>query len=494
MSMLMAHLPALQVVIPLLAAPIAFMLRKPQLAWIVALLATASAFAVSFLLLQHVHANGMISYEMGGWEAPWGIEYVIDKTNAFVLLIVSAIGLLLMPYAAQSVAKEIAPENQTIFYTAYLLCLSGLLGITATGDAFNVFVFLEISSLSSYTLISLGKDRRALTASFQYLVMGTIGATLILIGVGLLYMMTGTLNMYDLAERLPEVIDTRTVRTAFAFLTVGVCLKLALFPLHMWLPNAYGYAPSTVSAFLAATSTKVAIYVLLRFVFTIFGIEFSFGSMALNYVLPALAVAAIIVGSLTAIYQTNIKHLLAYASVAQIGYILLGVSLVSVTGLSAALLHIFNHAIIKCGLFLAVGCIFYRFGSARMDDMKGLGKLMPWTMAAIVAGGLSLIGVPLTVGFISKWYLVIGALERDLWYVAVIVLAGSLLAVAYIWKLVEAAYFQAPPEGAERKEAPFFMLLIVWAFVFANFYFGIDTDLTVSSATQAAQQLMGVAP
>ncbi len=324
--------------------------------------------------------------------------------------------------------------------------------------------------------------------------MGTIGATFILIGVGLLYMMTGTLNMQDLSQRLPEIMHTRTVHGAFAFLTVGISIKLALFPLHLWLPNAYTYAPSAASAFLAATATKVAVYTLLRFVFTVFGVEFAFEMMPLGEILMLLAVLAIFSGSAVAIFQDNIKRMMAYSSVAQIGYMILGISFATVTGLTAGILHLFNHAMMKGALFLALGCIVYRIGSARLEDFRGLGKTMPWTMAAVVVGGLSLIGVPLTVGFVSKWYLVLAALEQGWWPVAFLVLAGSLLAVMYIWKLVEAAYFQAPKEGATRGEAPLSLLLPTWLLIGASIYFGIDTDLTVSVAQIAAQSLLEVRP
>lgn len=488
------HLPLLPVIVPMLAAPLALLAQRSSLAWLTALMAAFAAFAASVLVLLQVGHGGVLSYSLGGWAPPWGIEFRIDSINSFVLLIVSAIACVVLVYAPQSVAKELPQRSHALFYTAFLLCLAGLLGMTATGDAFNLFVFLEISSLSSYILIALGRDRRALTASFQYLIMGTIGATLILIGVGLLYIMTGTLNMADLAERLPAVTDKRTVHTAFAFLTVGISLKLALFPLHLWLPNAYSYAPSTVSAFLAATATKVAIYALLRFTFTIFGIAFAFDAMALQWALLVLSVMAILYGSVKAIYQTNIKHMLAYSSVAQIGYIMLGVSFVSQTGLTSGILHLFNHALMKGGLFLALGCVFYRCGSARIADFQGLGKTMPWTMAAIVAGGLGLIGVPMTAGFVSKWYLVLAALEQGWWPVALLVLAGSLLAVAYIWKLVEAAYFRAPAPDTQAREAPLSLLLPTWALIGASLYFGIDTDLTVSAASQAAAQLLGGAP
>ncbi len=493
--MIEAQLPALQVILPLLAAPLCFLLRGGRAAWGLAMVVSWATLAVACQLLGMVLEQGVVTYDMGGWAPPWGIEYRVDPINAFVLLIVAGIGALVLPFARDSVEQEVPASQQSLFYTAFLLCLAGLLGITITGDAFNVFVFLEISSLSTYALIALGRDRRSLTASYQYLIMGTIGATFILIGIGMLYMMTGTLNMVDLEQRLPGVADTRTVRAAFAFLTVGISLKLALFPLHLWLPNAYAYAPSAVTAFLAGTATKVAVYLLLRFFFSIFGPTFSFELIGLDYILLPLALAGILTTSFVAIFETNVKRLLAFSSVAQLGYMILGISLASVTGLTAGIVHLFNHALTKTALFLALGCVAYRLGTVELQRMAGLGRAMPWTMAAFVAGGLSLIGVPLTAGFISKWYLILGALERGWWPVAVLVLVGSLLAVVYIWRVVEVAYFRPLPENhGAVTEAPPSLLLPTWALVVATVYFGIDASLTVGVARQAAELLLETWP
>jgi multicomponent Na+:H+ antiporter subunit D len=486
------HLPILQIVIPLISAPVCLLLRRRWLSWGFALTISSIALVISAILLSRVYTDGAITYELGGWAPPWGIEYRIDILNAFVLLLVTIISTVVLLYSPDSAAKEIPPSRHHLFYTAYLLCLTGLLGVTITGDAFNLFVFLEISALSSYILISLGTDRRALTASYQYLVMGTLGATFIVIGIGLLYVVTGTLNMADIAGRLAEVGSNRTVLVAFAFLTVGMSLKLALFPLHLWLPNAYAYAPSVVTAFLASTATKVSIYVFLRFVFTIFGRDFAFETMHLNAILMPLALIGIFVGSIVAIFQTNIKRMLAYSSVAQIGYMMLGISFLSVTGLTGGIVHLFNHGVMKGALFLAVGCVVLRTGSANIEDFRGLGKRMPITMTAFVLSGVSLIGVPLTVGFVSKWYLVLAALEQGLWPVAVLILLASLLAVAYIWRIVEVAYFQESPEDApEVKEAPFLMQVGMWTLIVATYYFGISTTMTVSVARKAAEMLIG---
>jgi len=492
---LLAHLPILQVIVPLLAAPLCLFLTRPRLVWLFAIIVSGLAFLISSLLLQQVMTSGTIIYELGGWEAPWGIEYRIDQLNALLLLIITAISTVVLFSADTSIRKEIPEDRHTVFYILYLLSLAAMLGIVATGDAFNVFVFLEISSLSAYALIALGKDRRALWASYQYLIMGTIGATFILIGIGLMYQMTGTLNMYDLSIRLPEVEQTRTVFTAFAFVIVGVCLKLAMFPLHLWLPNAYAYAPSIVTAFFAATATKVAIYLLIRFTFSVFAVSLSITHLPLQMLFVVLGLVGIFVASTAAIYQTSIKHLFAYSSIAQIGYMIVGFSVTSVAGLTATLLHLFNHALMKGALFLALAAVVYRIGSTQLSQFQGLGRQMPVTMAAIVIGGLSLIGVPLTVGFVSKWYLVMAVIENGWWPVAVLILLGSLLAVVYVWRIVEAAYFKPALAGTETiKEAPLSFLIPIWTLVLANIYFGIDTRLSVQVAQAASQSLFGVSP
>jgi len=488
------HLPVLQVVVPLALAPLCVLARSARAAWAMAAFGSLWALGVALRLATLVHASGPVSYHLGDWRPPYGIEYLVDEVGAWVLVVVSLVAAAVVFFARTSVRREVEAGRIALFYAAFLLCLSGLLGIAATGDAFNVFVFLEISSLSAYALIALGQDRRALTAAFRYLVMGSVGATFIVVGIGLMYAMTGTLNMADLADRLPAVGDTRAIKVAYAFLAVGCFLKLALFPLHLWLPNAYAFAPSAVTAFMAATATKVAVYMLLRFLLVVFGAAFSYDVLHLDLVLMPLAVVAIFSMSLVAVLQTDAKRLLAYSSLAQIGYMILGISLASVTGLTATILHLFNHALMKGALFMALGCVAYRIGSVHVDAFAGLGRRMPATMAAFVAGGLSLVGVPLTVGFVSKWYLILAALERGWWPVAVLVLVTSAMALAYVWRVVESAYFRDFPGGRDTREAPVALLAPTWALVALNVYFGIDATTTAAAAERAAAALMGAGP
>lgn len=492
-----AHLPALQVVIPLLSAPACVLLYHGARVWWLAIGVSTAAFVIALALLAQVLDSGPVSYALGGWAAPWGIEYRVDALNALVLVLISGVSTIALLFARASVPREVAAERIYLFYTAWLLCLTGLLGIAVTGDAFNVFVFLEISSLASYALISFGRERSALSAAFRYLVMGTIGGTSILIGVGLLYAMTGTLNMADLAVRLEPLRDAAPVRAAFAFIVVGAGLKMAMFPLHAWLPGAYASAPSAATVFIAATSTKVAVYVLLRFAFTIFGIEFSFDTLALAKMLVAFAAVGVFAASMAAIVQADLKRMLAWSSIAQVGYMLIGIATANLDGLTAGIVHMFNHALMKGALFMALGCVAYRIGVVRLDSVAGLARRMPWTFGAFTFAGLSLIGVPLTAGFVSKWYLLLGVLQNGWWPLAMLLVVTSLMAVVYVGKVLEVAWFGTPTPGSvgERaREAPLSMLLPMWALVLANLWFGVHTALSVGVARGAAAALLGFAP
>ncbi|MBE7637408.1 monovalent cation/H+ antiporter subunit D family protein [Sneathiella sp. P13V-1] len=488
--------PVLAILIPLMGAPISAVFRGPVLPWALATILSAASFWLSIDLLIHVNTHGPISYELGGWPPPWGIEYVVDPLSAFVMLIISGISTAVLFYARESILNEVAASRLGMFFGAYLLALAGMMGITITGDAFNIFVFLEITSLSSYVLISMGEktDKRALTAAFQYLIMGTIGATFILIGVGLLYAMTGTLNIADIASQFDRISGTTPLRAAVAFLLVGIAIKLAMFPFHIWLPNGYTYAPSIITAFFAGTATKVSVYLLIRFIYTVFGADFSFGEFPLTSMLLPLGIAAFLSMSVVAIFQDNLKRLLAYSSVAQLGYMTVGIALASEAGLVAGIVHMFNHAIVKTGLFLSVGAMFFVAGSTYIKDLAGIGQRMPITSFGFVLGGLALIGVPLTPGFISKWYLVQAALERGdfVGYGLVIaMLISSLFAVIYIWRVVEIMYFRPAPEGTARKEAPLSLVVPCWIVILASFYFGIETSLNIGFAESAASFLMG---
>ncbi len=499
---LVAHAPALLVVIPMLAAPLAAFMPNGRLAWILTLLATGFSLVMAVVLLaqtRSVDGGAIISYAMGGWgfgeggyDTIAGIEFRIDAVNSMVLFLVTGIGFLAAIFGWPSIQAEIRAAKRAMFFGAYLICFMGLCGVAATGDAFNLFVFLELSSIATYVLVALGasRDRRALPAAGNYLLMGTIGASFFVVGVGFLYAATGTLNMAELAERLPAVGDSRAVMAGYAFIFVGLGLKAAMFPLHQWLPNAYTYSPSFVTTFLAATATKVAIYALVRFLFTVFGLDFTFEGSSLIWILMPMGIAAMIACSFQAVFQTDVQRTLAYSSVAQVGYMLLGISLGTAAGVSAGMLHLFNHALMKGALFMAVAGVVLTYQGTSLNDFRGLGRTAPWTMTAFAIAGLSLIGIPLTAGFQSKYALILALLESGWWWAALLVVFTSVLAVIYIGRILEGVFFRAPLNpNKPRREAPMLILVPLWILALANIWIGINGGFVTGLADDAAAAL-----
>lgn len=494
----LTHGAALLVVVPLLMGAVTAVLpRQSVLSWPITFIVALTCMAISLALVGQVWGGESLLYKLGGWAPPHGISYVVDGLSAPVLLLISAVAVIALIYGLPSVKAEIEPKKRAPFYAAFMICLAGLLGMVVTGDAFNIFVFLEVSSISTYSLVAMGagRDRRALSAAYNYLIMGSIGATFFVIGLGFLYMETGTLNMADMARILRDLDGgSRVVQVAFGFILVGLGLKIAMFPLHTWLPGAYAHSPSFVTIFLAATATKAALYLVLRFTFVVFDIQFDYVGLSVTTLLVGLGVLAMILASLQAIFQTDIRRTLAYSSIAQVGYMLLGIGLATFAGLTAGYLHLLNHAIIKGALFIAVGACWYRFGITRIENFAGLAKLMPWTMAGFSLAGLSLIGVPFTAGFVSKWQLASAAAEKGWWWAIAVIMLSSTLALIYVGRIILAAYFQEPPKRGGKvvaaNEAPAAMLIPLWTLSILSLVIGIRADLVVDAAQGAARVLL----
>lgn len=435
--MLRDHLPALLPVVPLIAAllaPIAGAVRR-RLAYPLAIGAGTTTAFLALLALQRVLVEGTVRYHVGGWEPPWGIELVLDHLSAFTAAAVSGVGALALVYAGA--APEVRGREAPFFGLA-LLFLASLMGIIVTGDLFNLFVFLEVASISSYALVAMGSGR-ALVAAFRYLILGTVGASFYLLGVGHLYLLTGSLNMADLSLRLPEIASPRVLAVAVGFLVIGLGIKMGLFPLHGWLPDAYTYGPSAVTALIAPVSTKVAAYALARILFSVLGAPDAVVPQPLMTALAWTGGGAIVAGGLLAIRQTDLRRLLAYSSVSQIGYIVLGIGIANRPALAGAYLHILNHAMMKACLFFAAGAAGVRLGGFALRDLRLMHRRMPLTTACTVVAALSMIGVPPAGGFFSKWYLLLGAMAGGHHVLAGVILLGGLLAAVYMFRLLEHA-------------------------------------------------------
>ena len=492
LAQIIANLPALVVALPLLLAPVAALVPVAGAAWMLAVIGTGGALLSALLLQGAVTGGESFSYYLGSWPPPWGIEFVVDAASAFTVLVMASLAFVVTLFARSALLAEIAEADAGKAYAAWLLACGGLSGLVMTGDAFNLFVFLEISALSSVILIALGvgRDRRALIAGYNYLIIGAVGATFYVVGVGFIYAVTGSLNMVDLAARIPDVPQTTVVAVGFGFMMAGILVKAAIFPVHVWLPAAYAFAPSAVSSLLAAIATKASLYVLARVVFDVFAGVPDLTALALHYALIPLALGGIFIGTVLAIYENDIKKLLAFSSVAQIGYIALGFAVATTAGVAAGFVHIANHALIKGGLFVAVGVYAVALGRRiNLDRMVGLGRRMPITTTAFLICGLSLIGLPLTAGFISKLYLVRALLDADMIAVLVLVMASSALSVAYLWKIVEVLW-QKGAETAAVRETPA-LYLPLWLLALANLWFGVAPAPLVDAAMRAAMQLTG---
>jgi multicomponent Na+:H+ antiporter subunit D len=421
--------------------------------------------------------EGSLRYFFGGWEPPIGIEFVYDGLSAFFVLVINTVAFLVLIHSRQISKKEF-PGKEMPYYALAMLMLLGFNGMILTGDLFNLYVFLEISSLSSYALISIG-DRQAPFAAFRYLIIGTVGGTLYLLGVGFLYTVTGTLNIIDMAAMLPQLFDNSAVFAALILMIVGIGVKAALFPMHGWLPDSYTYASSTSTALIAPIGTKVGAYILFRIVLWLFGIELTDAVAPISYIVGVLACLGILYGSIMAIAQTEMKRMLAYSSVSQIGYIIMGLSLANPLGFAGALLHVLNHAVMKACLFMVSGNLRLKEGHSdisRFDDSYR--KKYPWTMASFSIAAISMVGLPPLAGFFSKWYLALGTIDNENWLFLAVILISSLLNAVYFFRILEKVYMMNPDKDqkeaavAEKNEAPASMLIPTSVLAIALFVIG----------------------
>jgi multicomponent Na+:H+ antiporter subunit D len=437
------HLPALIIVIPLLAA-----LATAGSGWInqkapfrIAVAALFVSFICAVLMLIHVVTTGIaMEYRMAGWAGPMGIVYIIDHLSAIVLVVITAVSTLNLVSQKKNIDAEFK-DKKGAFNALYVLFTAGLIGMTATGDAFNLYVLLEIVSLSGYALIGLG-NRRAPLATLNYLFLGTIGATFYLLGVGYLYIATGTLNMAELATIIPQQMGSGVILFAFIICLVGLFIKMALFPVHGWLPDAYSQATSVSAGLIAPLTTKVTVYIMIRICMTVFTPEYTFDHLDVSGFIVLLAIATIVFGSLSALAQKNVKKMLTYIIIAEVGYMVGGFFLGNRLGISGAILHIINDAAMTLALFLAMGIFIWKTGGESRSDLKGLFAKMPFTMAGFVLAGLSVVGVPPTCGFFSKWYLISGGIQAGNYLFVAALIFSSLVNAVLFFRLFEIAYFE----------------------------------------------------
>jgi multicomponent Na+:H+ antiporter subunit D len=469
----------LKILLPLTVAVVLPVFHETKL-WMAKALyigAMLLSLMASIILLVGVYQKGPFSYYFGSWMSPLGIEFRVGYLSVFISIIILSIALLVGVYALEDMNKTLEKNRIPRYYSLFLLLVFSLLGIVLTNDIFNLFVFIEISTIAAVSLITVVNKKQNIEAGIKYLVLSAVGSGCILFAIALIYMVTGNLNMTHIGVEMATAWQNypRNILAASSFFVVGFSVKSAIFPVHVWLPDAYTFAPNTSSAILSGIVTKTYAVAMIKILFTIFGVEI-LENLAIESVFLVLASVSILFGSIFAIAQADIKRMLAYSSVAQIGYVYLGIDLANQEGISGALLHILNHAIMKVGLFLVVGIIIHKTGKRRIEDFRGLAREMPVIMVCFTALALSMIGIPPFSGFFSKYYLALGAIEANKHIYVVVILVSSLLNALYYLPIIVSSFFNERDDASVemiREKIPKTMAIPVLVLTFGSLFFGL---------------------
>ena len=449
------QLPGLLVIVPLLAALLAAAsgwLNK-NYPFIIAAFALVFTTGASITMLLKTAGGASLTYYMAGWPPPVGIAYKIDGLSALVITIIQLTALINLPVSRVH-AQETLKTKKAPFYGLYLLFITGLTGIVATEDAFNLYVLLEISSLTGYALIGMGNSRSPL-AALNYLMIGSVGASFYLLGVGYIYIKTGTLNMSEIHQMIsPALSGNSTIIMAFSLCVAGVLTKAALFPMHGWLPAAYSNAPNASIGIIAPLTTKVMIYILIRLGISIFGTELVIESFNLSNVMVNFAAIAILAAAFKALFHTKLKKILSYIIIMEVAYMVGGFFTGTQDGITGAAIHIINDAAMTLCLFIAAGAITTKLYEDDIRNFKGIFTKMPFTSIGFIGGALSVIGIPPTCGFFSKWYLIKGAFAAHQFLFAGALIASSFINAVIFFRIIEIGFFGHDHHEEDHGHAP----------------------------------------
>lgn len=470
------HLPVFLFLVPFVTAVSLPMVGSKSPSWCRPM-AIGSISAMSVLAVVNlitVLNHGEIRYAFGGWPAPMGIEWVDDGLVSIVVVALSLLTLISLIYGKTSSPKP-RGGKVALYYTLILLLVSALTGVVFAADLFNVFVFLEVTALTAYALVGLS-GKRALVSAFRYLILGSFGASLYLLGVSLLYVATGTLNMADLAARIPELMTSPTVVSGLIFVFLGLSIKMAFIPLHGWLPDAYSDAPDAVAPILASTITKVALIAWVRILVSVVGPSAALGRVPVIDLLDALAVLAAVAGGILALTQREIKRMFAYGGISHIGLILLGVSLGNPIGFAGGVFYLVNDAVMQAALFIFAGAAIHHYGARTVDDLSRVRRRAPWMTGALIVVAMSMIGLPPTGGFFGKWNIILGAIEAENYLAVFAVVASTLLTLAYFAKIFGSLFKHTPLPAGPELDVPLSLKMSLGAVSVAMIALGVLSD------------------
>ncbi len=478
--------PILMVLLPLSAAFLAPLigLGSKRVRDFVPFLAFLAALLVGLSMIPKIMAGEIIIYELAGRSPPIGISLYVDALSLFVALVLAGMATFSALYAVSY--KKNDPRRGK-FYTLFCLQVTGMMGLVLTGDMFNLYVFFEIMSVSTYALVAYNRKWDSAEAAFKLLTLGGIVSTFILLGVALLYAQYQTLNMVDLASKITlSSVDL----IAIALFITGFGLKAGFVPLHFWAADAYPAAPTPTGMLLAGTFKQAGVYLLARTLYHVFQVM-----DVTSPLLVTIGVLTAFIGVMMALVQHDFKRLLSYHAVSQLGYIVAGVGLAAPLGVTGGLFHLMNHAMYKGLLFLCAGAVFYRIGTWDLDEMGGLSKKMPFTTLAFVVGALAISGIPPFNGFVSKWMLYVGTYEQGYYFYTVILILVSVGTLSSFLKAMDSAFFgQLKEEFKNVKDVPILMKIPMAGLSFFCILFGVYPELPLRIVEKATSAALGTIP
>jgi len=438
--------PVHYIALPLMAAfliPLFGKLNKNLVRIIPGLVLLYLSYMSVVLMTQIITQNTSIIEIIAGWSPPWGINLVFSPFSGFLVSIFSILGFLIWLYT-YNFKPEVDYAQTQKFYVLLMMLITGTIGIVLTGDIFNLFVFLEITAISAYSLTAFYRERDGAEAAFKYLLIGSFASFLILLAIVLLYTQVGTLNMAEIAQRIPG-IDPYMKGIILLLFFVGFGIEAEMFPLNGWAPDVYTQAPGPVGAVFSGMVVKAGIYALIRVIFTLFDVS------AILQLLVIMGIVTMAVAEVIALRQGRLKRMLAYSSIGQMGLVLVAFGIGTKEAVYAAIFLMFNHAVIKGLLFLSGTYLVYNSTEKNISDVDGIGKLMPFTSFLFALGALAIVGLPPFAGFWSKLYVLLAAADARMIAVVAIVLVVSVIEIVYYFRVIHRIYFRKRTSTIELK-------------------------------------------
>lgn len=436
------YLPLINVFLLMISAFIIPLIKKKKISKDVSLITNTTVLIFSILVFINVIRYGGFYFNAGAPNTILGINWYIGQIESILGATFSFVAVLIIWYSSSSIKNEI-PENKINFYYILInVLMASLLGIIYTNDLFNSYVFIEVSTLAACGIIVVKDKKENIKATIKYLIMSTIGSGLILMAIAYIYSITGHLNMSLIHEAIVNKTSLypNSILIILTLFTLGLGVKSAMFPLHGWLPDAHSSAPTPSSAMLSGLVIKVYAFTLIKILFRVLSFEIVNTSIILDIII-LLGSCGMIFGSVMAITQKELKRMIAYSSIAQMGYIFFGIGLGTPAGVVAAVFHMIGHSVTKSALFICSGLMVEKSGNKKIKDLTGIGVEMPLTLVLFTLGAFSMIGIPILPGFVSKWYLSLSCIEINRLTLIIIILASSILNVVYYFPIIINGFF-----------------------------------------------------